>query len=567
MPILPSNFLNGIINRSDTAATQSNVQAAALTMSEANKQAVLDLVNSLSPQDTLVGKILYADSQNLSLETREGLVLNARNGGEIPLTKGETITFLVERTGVKNVTLRPLYQNVSKDQTTVIALKQAGIEVNARSIEMTARNMQYGLNVDRDSLLASYKDISLYPDAPVKDIVDLQRMGIEVNEMNLKQYSAYCNAEHSVTSALSSVSASFTDCVTNELLSLLPDEISIANEDSLPEEATLNMADYEPSSNKPVPSLDALLKFVDSIKDKPVSPEYIVSNGEIEVLKETISSFGLNTENLDNISTQEGSVTPAVALDAFLRDIKSSCNTFDSLKEFLLGAVNENNEEVLFNDNLSAFSDMVKSRVLENLVNRTFSSQWTLERSKTSEKAEIKDLYERLFTQTNEITNILKETFLLNEALATPINNLSDNLNFMNALNNFVPYIQIPFNNGEENKTGELYVFTNKKNLSQSGGEISAFIHLDMNNIGPTDVYVKLTDSDRISTNFTVRDEEILDFIEGHLDLLSKRLKEKGYSFNASFSTAETFESAIEKALNNTAQKLLISNTAFDARV
>ena len=44
------------------------------------------------------------------------------------------------------------------------------------------------------------------------------------------------------------------------------------------------------------------------------------------------------------------------------------------------------------------------------------------------------------------------------------------------------------------------------------------------------DIYVKLSGSN-VSTNFCLESEELLDFIYAHIDLLTKRLNDKGYNF------------------------------------
>ena len=63
--------------------------------------------------------------------------------------------------------------------------------------------------------------------------------------------------------------------------------------------------------------------------------------------------------------------------------------------------------------------------------------------------------------------------------------------------------------------------------------------------LGPLDVYVKLKDMN-VSTQFTLADEKTLDFIVGHMDLLTQRLESKGYPNLVSTSDA-TSSGGIEK--------------------
>ena len=97
------------------------------------------------------------------------------------------------------------------------------------------------------------------------------------------------------------------------------------------------------------------------------------------------------------------------------------------------------------------------------------------------------------------------------------VNRLSQNIDFMNQLNQTFTYIQVPLKLSGQNANGDLYVYTNKKNLAKKNGSVSAFLHLDMDHLGSVDVYVAM-ENQRVSTNFKVRDDSILDLIEANID-------------------------------------------------
>ena len=64
----------------------------------------------------------------------------------------------------------------------------------------------------------------------------------------------------------------------------------------------------------------------------------------------------------------------------------------------------------------------------------------------------------------------------------------------------------------------------------------TALLHLDMEHLGPVDVYVSMDTSSaasKLSTNFYVADDSILDFLNDHMDELTARLEAKGYSVRA----------------------------------
>ena len=65
-----------------------------------------------------------------------------------------------------------------------------------------------------------------------------------------------------------------------------------------------------------------------------------------------------------------------------------------------------------------------------------------------------------------------------------------------------------------------------RKNLARKDGQVSALLHLDMEHLGPLDVYVTLKDT-KVSTKFYVQNDAILDYLEANMDVLTERLQKK----------------------------------------
>ena len=59
-----------------------------------------------------------------------------------------------------------------------------------------------------------------------------------------------------------------------------------------------------------------------------------------------------------------------------------------------------------------------------------------------------------------------------------------------------------------------------------------------MEHLGPVDVYVTLKEKN-VSTNFCVGDVETLDFIESHIDELTKALNGLGYNVSTNVTNSE----------------------------
>ena len=146
--------------------------------------------------------------------------------------------------------------------------------------------------------------------------------------------------------------------------------------------------------------------------------------------------------------------------------------------------------------------------------------------------------------------------------------NLSRNVYFLQQINQTYAYIQLPLHLRQgEHKTGELFVYTNKKNLAGKDGRVSALLHLDMEHLGPLDVYVALQDT-KVSTKFYVQNDTILDYLEANMEVLTQRLKQRGYVCNC--------ETTLRTELQQTAQAMApilkaggsvpVGQYAFDVR-
>ena len=579
IPSIFSQFTPTDINQNQTTATDASVAA-----SDATKQAVIEMIDNLSVGDTILGKVTAQTDKSISILTQSGVTINAQNSSSVNFEKGSLILFEIQKVSGRDISIRPLYQNTNLQNTAQSALKQAGLPINERSLEMTARNMEYGNPIDRNSLIEAYRDVALFPEASVKSIVDLKQMDIPINDANLSQYKAYMNMENSVSEAFTRISDSLVEDVIKGLnvsdestkqlgLEALKNPMleALSNlTDSLSE--VLSGSAKTDISNE----INALLNDAKELNISLNDTEKLLSsldNGKgavVDVLKAFVSDISaersfLPAETVQSEDSSESVVTQNVTVEGKESEVPVNKENVTNIKNDSL-PLNENSTETVSRDVLADISKLFEKDSVKELFNKAFSANWSLDVEKLKDKAEVKQLYEKLFSDTKNLLNAINESTEKFTGAKEGINNLRENIEFMNDLNHYVPYIQIPFHNDENSSNSELYVFKNKKNLAASDGELSAFIHLDMANLGPTDVLVKMRDM-HITTNFTMKDEDTLIFIEHHLDYLDKRLNEKGYSFEAKVSTKKDEVSPIMRMLEDNERHLLFSDTSFDARV
>lgn len=193
---------------------------------------------------------------------------------------------------------------------------------------------------------------------------------------------------------------------------------------------------------------------------------------------------------------------------------------------------------------------------------------WSLRPEDVESPEKVEQLYQKLGRQLKGFADALAENGQSSSQAYQAVSNLSQNVDFLQQINQTYAYIQLPLHLRQgEHKTGELFVYTNKKNLAKRDGQVSALLHLDMEHLGPLDVYVAMQDV-KVSTKFYVQNDTILDYLEANMDVLTQRLKQRGYDCNC--------ETTLRTELQQTAQAMApllkpersvpIAQYAFDVR-
>lgn len=170
------------------------------------------------------------------------------------------------------------------------------------------------------------------------------------------------------------------------------------------------------------------------------------------------------------------------------------------------------------------FSTPEFQTILQHAVTR----QWTITPDELKAEGKIVSLYERAEHQIRQMEQAVRASGSTQTNFLQAAADVRGAIEFMNQMNQIYSYIQMPLKLSGQSANGELHVYTNKKRLQDSDGELTAFLHLDLEQLGSTDVSVRLKDR-HVTTSFYLSDEASFDLIERHMPILEKRLKSKGY--------------------------------------
>lgn len=177
---------------------------------------------------------------------------------------------------------------------------------------------------------------------------------------------------------------------------------------------------------------------------------------------------------------------------------------------------------------------MFRSEPFQSMLKNGLQKQWTLTPQDLMQEGKVEEFYQRLAKESSQLARMMNEAMQAggqtgNASQARAMGNINENVEFMNQMNQMFSYVQLPMKLSNSQAHGDLYVYTNKKNLARRDGMLTAFLHLDMDYLGALDVSISLqTEKNQVTTKFYL-DEDSIKLVGEHMDELSQRLLKKGY--------------------------------------
>ena len=479
------------------------------------------------------------------------VIIDARLAQSMNLTPGITMPFQVKANTGQGLSLIPLFTNTAADPNVLKALEAAKLPINERSVEMVRTLMEKGMSIDKQSIQEMYRDVVAFKDATVRDLVSLHQMKLPVTQENLAQYSMYQNQQHYLRDAFSHMGSAIGEQL---------EQLVTEGKADIARALILQLQQVFQGGEEGVQTKTAPVVFTEEMLAHGDKPSMMPENGvatDGKIIEEGIQEGNAKVFSSETVTEAELS---SKSLSGREMEAKENETWLNSKEE---AAVNwKDLTEVLLKERAPGKI----ASMFEKIWNKAVSDKWMLEPETIAKKENVKEYYDRLSRQIQQLEKIFEDGGMEKSTAAKTVQNTASNLDFMNQLNQMHAYIQLPLKMANQNAHGELYVFANKRNLSKQEGRVTALLHLDMEYLGNMDVYVALEDK-KVSTNFYLEKEEYLDFLEEHMDLLTARLNKRGYTCDMKTILRNSEEEPIIKTIEKQQeQPMLLSMQAFDVR-
>ncbi|SDB10370.1 hook-length control protein FliK [Pseudobutyrivibrio sp. YE44] len=584
--------------------------AAARTKMAASQSLTGTAADTLKEGEVFEGSVNSIENGKVTIGLANGQTMTARLDSGVNLVPGQSVFFEVKSNDGNLIQIRPVnLGGLEANPTLLKALDLANISVSEKNISMVNSMMQNSMPINPENLAAMHRIVLNNPEVDPQTLVTMAKHGLDITPDNISMFTNYANDKAVLSDNFQVIADMLPELMTSEELtasdvininsqlkaifvegsvvnleSQVTEQTSEGNvtltEENVEAEATTNQqpkvevvptenfstkADGIELNNKGFEGISNNInpqnKIGANAEALQVNPEaskaaegqaaqttaqQIVTTEEsgIQMLnnfagEKQINSFNAILNNLPDF--------PKDNLEIFGEDgtLKTDANikeVFREISDYL-----ENHPDIP----KSTLNDIIKAPLYRGLLKNLITDSFTMEPKDVTKPGEISKLYERVLKQTEALERLISSfNNKASDAIKNQTNEIKQNINFMNSANEMYNFVQIPLKMYNQNTDSMLYVRQNKKSSYEAGEEITAFLHFDMEYLGPTDVFISLKET-KVGCKWNLANESSLKLIEDNLDLLTERLEAKGFTVSSELTCGEDKADFVEDFLGS----------------
>lgn len=573
----------GQYNRNISSGTEELKAASGM-------QKVVSTLEELSSGSVFEGTVSSVKNGKVTLALSDGQTITARLSGKVPLSQGTPMFFQVKSNDGATIEIKP-YTGAGSGGNPILtnALTEGTVPVTERNLAMVDAMMKEQMPIDKQSLLNMARIANMNPGVDITTVVNMTKLGIPVSPEMAAQFENYMTDEHAILQEMDQAMNELADLagssdltpnqavqMNQKILSiLLPEQTATGapvNTEGQIETGGQTTAEGQIVTGGQITAEGQILTGGQTtaegqiLTDGRLGAEEQTVNGEQtttagqavregtggqalgEVLSEQqFSSLGKLLQNIPSLVESTKLFPEAMEQDIFIDTLEDESVAQNLMTEGAAWEAADGKTALDKNLTVSDFLRTVSQILSENngmasqsiqklfgsdayksLLRNVMEQQWLIRPEELKQEKKISQLYEKLEQQMKQVEDALKEAGVTKTRFPDTATEVRGNIEFMNQLNQAYTYVQVPLKLSGQNANGELYVYTNKKNLRDPDAELSAFLHLDLEHLGSTDVSVKMQHRN-VKTNFYMADDASYDLVEKYLPVLEQKLKDKGY--------------------------------------
>ena len=573
----------GQYNRNISSGTEELKAASGM-------QKVVSTLEELSSGSVFEGTVSSVKNGKVTLALSDGQTITARLSGKVPLSQGTPMFFQVKSNDGATIEIKP-YTGAGSGGNPILtnALTEGTVPVTERNLAMVDAMMKEQMPIDKQSLLNMARIANMNPGVDITTVVNMTKLGIPVSPEMAAQFENYMTDEHAILQEMDQAMNELADLagssnltpdqavqMNQKIVTILLSEQTVTgapvNAEGQIETGGQTTAEGQIVTGGQITAEGQIVTGGQTTaegqiltggrlgaEEQTVNGEQTTTAGQAiqegtggqaigEVLSDQqFSSLGRLLQNIPSLVESTKLFPEAMEQDIFIDTLEDESVAQNLMTEDAAWKAADGKTALDKNLTVSDFLRTVSQLLSENngmasqsiqklfgsdayksLLRNVMEQQWLIQPEALKQEKKISQLYEKLEQQMRQVEDALKEAGVTKTRFPETAAEVRGNIEFMNQLNQAYTYVQVPLKMSGQNANGELYVYTNKKNLRDPDAELSAFLHLELEHLGSTDVSVKMQHRN-VKTNFYMADDASYDLVEKYLPILEQKLKDKGY--------------------------------------
>lgn len=516
---------------SDLTKQYNNITSSDAMTETRGVEKLVSTVRELTVGNIFEGTVNSISGGRVTLGLSNGSELAARLEANMQLAQGQSMFFQVKSNDGETIAIRPYTVDGNGVNLTLSnALKAANLPITVKNLNMVNSMMQEQMPINQNSLANMSRIMMANPDMSVNTLVQMKKLDIPITTELVAQFENYMDDASAVHKEIDSLISELPHMLDgkemtleqmksfdSQLLNIIADGMDADGQGAVVQNTNITDVQANVSAETVAQNIT-----VEAVKDVTVADDGVLESAVLDNAENVATAD--DTNQMQNVTTQEKVLNLLNGLfgDTGITREDSSASLLNKLSSYIMNNGNVSKESL---------TELFSSKDMQQFLQDTLEEQMYLTPKDVADKEKVQKLFERLESKTQALANLLTNTNLGETSLAQTISDVHSNVEFMNQINETYTFVQIPLKMSGQNASGQLYVYTNKRDLGDPERDLTAFLHLDMDNLGSTDVSVRMHKRE-VDTKFYMDSDEAFALISAHSDELEERLRLKGFNCN-----------------------------------
>ena len=493
---------------------------------------ISDILGKLKVGDILRAQVLDIAADEAILRLFDGTTVAAATLGSVDAKQGDFVDFSVKGFSDGKLLLQTLKQPMpvfNENEAIAKTILSLGIspdndsiniakELNAAALPLTKENMDKA-----SQLLSNFKASGITPEKAVY----ILKNNIPPVENNLSSLQQLTDENYKITLSIRDIIDKVPEIKDQRLLQAITKGLERADAKYNPTasavtdtQALVQQNTASSDSTLKINAKEVLQNIITQLSDK-------ASPNNTETIKQILNNSNFAQKLQNFIASQPANKMDAEKIIDFTKTQLQDIHEQPGKKQFMQSIFKELdniNKNELLNANNNSIEDTKKH------INKLFSKVLLDVEAGDLTQGAVKNAYKELYEKLDVIKQeIAASAYPLKEQFTDKLDNIQNNLRFMNEASNYAAYLQIPVSLKGSDKTAELYILKregSKKKLDPEN--MTVFVSLDTQNLGRVDSLISVSRKS-VMINFKLEDKKLSEAFSSNSSELFNSLEEIGY--------------------------------------